>query len=150
MSSQLLLGLLSSLYFHFHRPPSYTYCSSPLITCQYHFNIISWSFFAIFLNSVVPIILSFIILPRSVTAHIHRVLLISATSNVVSRAFFNAHVSCPVQQCRSYHYHIHLAIDLQVQFSVVSESIYDQKPPKPKQFYTNGFLTDFGRNCRVK
>ena len=32
----------------------------------------------------------------------------------------------------------------------LGESMYDQKPPNPKQIDTKGFLTDFGRNCRVK
>ena len=32
----------------------------------------------------------------------------------------------------------------------VGESIYDQKPPNTKKIDTTVFLTDFGRNCRVK
>ena len=32
----------------------------------------------------------------------------------------------------------------------LGESMYDQKPPSPKQIDTKGFLTDFGRNGRVK
>ena len=32
----------------------------------------------------------------------------------------------------------------------IGESIYDQKPPNHKQIDTKGFLTDFGRNGRVK
>ena len=37
-----------------------------------------------------------------------------------------------------------------LQQTIVGESIYDQKPPNPKKIDTKGFLTDFGRNCRVK
>ena len=33
---------------------------------------------------------------------------------------------------------------------VVGESIYDQKPPNPKQIDTKGFWTDSGRICHVK
>ena len=33
---------------------------------------------------------------------------------------------------------------------MLGESIYDQKLHNPKQIDTKGFLTDFGRNCRVK
>ena len=44
---------------------------------------------------VVPLILSFLILSSFVTPHIHRSILISATSNLFSCAFFNAHVSAP-------------------------------------------------------
>ena len=34
--------------------------------------------------------------------------------------------------------------------AVLGESIYDQKPPNPKKIDTKDFLTDFGRNGRVK
>ena len=33
---------------------------------------------------------------------------------------------------------------------LVGESIYDQKPPNPKQIDTKGILTDSGRICHVK
>ena len=46
------------------------------------------------------------------------------------------------------------ALDTQQTCNVASlfigESIYDQKPPNPKQIDTNGFLTDSGRICHVK
>ena len=44
---------------------------------------------------VFPLILLFLILPSFVTPHIHRSILISATSNFFSCAFVNAHVSAP-------------------------------------------------------
>ena len=49
----------------------------------------------IFPTFVVPLILSFLILSSFVTAHIHRSILISATSNFFYCAFFNARVSAP-------------------------------------------------------
>ena len=44
---------------------------------------------------VVPLTLSFLILSCFVTPHIHRSILISATSNLFPCAFVNAHVSAP-------------------------------------------------------
>ena len=72
-----------------------TYCSSLRITCPYHFNLVSCTFFVISPTFVVPLILSFLILSSFVTPHIHRSILISATSNFFPCAFFNAHVSAP-------------------------------------------------------
>ena len=65
------------------------------MTCPYHFNLLSCSFFVISPTFVVPLILSFVILSSFVTPHIQRSILISATSNLFSCAFFNAHVSVP-------------------------------------------------------
>ena len=72
-----------------------TQCSSLLITCPYHFDLLSWTFFVIPYTFVVPLILSFLILSSFVTPHSHRSILISATSDLFSCAFFNAHVYAP-------------------------------------------------------
>ena len=72
-----------------------TYSSSLLITCPYHRILRSWTFFEISPTSVLPLIFSFLILSLLVTAHIHRNILISATSIFLSCAFFTAHVSAP-------------------------------------------------------
>ena len=72
-----------------------TSCSSLLITCIYNFNLVSWTFFVISPTFVVPLILSFLILSSVVPPYIHRCILISETSNFISRAFFNAHVYAP-------------------------------------------------------
>ena len=72
-----------------------TYSSSLLETCPYHFNLLSCSFLDISPTFVVPLILSFLILSILVTPLIHLNILISATSNFFSCAFFTAHVSAP-------------------------------------------------------
>ena len=71
------------------------YSSSLLETCPYHFNLLSWTFLDISPTFVVPLILSFLILSILVTPLIHLNILISATSNFFSCAFFTAHVSAP-------------------------------------------------------
>ena len=80
LSNHLLLGLplflLPCTFISIALLP--TQCSSLLITYPYHFTLISWTFLVSF-----------------VTPHIHRSILISATSNLVSCDFFNAHVSAP-------------------------------------------------------
>ena len=72
-----------------------TYSSSLLETCPYHFNLLSCTFLDISPTFVVPLILSFLILSILVTPLIHLNILISATSNFFSCAFFTAHVSAP-------------------------------------------------------
>ena len=72
-----------------------TYSSSLLETCPYHFNLLSCTFLDISPTFVVPLILSFLILSILVTPLIHFNILISATSNFFSCAFFTAHVSAP-------------------------------------------------------
>ena len=72
-----------------------TYSSSLLNTCPYHFNLLSCTFLDISPTFVVPLILSFLILSILVTPLIHLNILISATSNFFSCAFFTAHVSAP-------------------------------------------------------
>ena len=74
-----------------HRPSAHYL----LITCPYYFNLLSWTSCAISPTFVVHHILSFLILSSIVTLHIHRSIRISATSNLFSCAFFNAHVSAP-------------------------------------------------------
>ena len=59
--------------------PTYSY--SLLNTCPYHFNLLSCSSLDISPTFVVPLILSFLILPSLVTPLIHLNILISATSN---------------------------------------------------------------------
>ena len=73
-----------------------TYSSSLLETCPYHFNLLSCTFLDISPTFVVPLILSFLILYILVTPLIHLNILISATSNFFSCAFFTAHVSAPL------------------------------------------------------
>ena len=70
-----------------------TYSSSLLNTCPYHFNLLSCTFLDISPTLVVPLILSFLILSSLVTPLIHLTILISATSNFFSCAFFTAQVS---------------------------------------------------------
>ena len=88
------LSIPSPLYFHYHRPPSYAvFLSShhmpiPLQPCFLYF-------LCDFPHFRCPLILSFLISYSFVTPHIHRSILISATSNFFSCAFFNAHVSAP-------------------------------------------------------
>ena len=72
-----------------------TYSSSLLNTCPYHFNILACTFLDISPTFVVPLILSFLILSSLVTPLIHLNILIAATSNFFSCAFFTAQVSAP-------------------------------------------------------
>ena len=72
-----------------------TYSSSLLKTCPYHFNLLSCTFLDISPTFVVPLILSFLILSSLMTPLIHLNILISATSNFFSYAFFTAHVAVP-------------------------------------------------------
>ena len=72
-----------------------TYSSSLLSTCPYHFNLLSCTFMDISPTFVVPLILSFLILSSLLTPLIHRNILISATSNFFSCAFFTVHFSAP-------------------------------------------------------
>ena len=63
LSNHLPLGLpsllppFSPLYFHFHRSPSYIIgkSSSLTTTCPYHFNLLSWTFFAISLSRFIKL-----------------------------------------------------------------------------------------------
>ena len=72
-----------------------THSSSLLSTCRHHFNLLSCTFLDISHTVVVPLILSFLILSSLVTPLIHLNILISATSNFFSCAFFTAQVSAP-------------------------------------------------------
>ena len=72
-----------------------TYSSSLLNTHPCRFNLLSSTFLDISPSFVVPLILSFLILSSLVTPLIHLNILISATSNFFSCAFFTAHVSAP-------------------------------------------------------
>ena len=72
-----------------------TYSSSLLNTCPCHFNLLSCTFLDISPTFVVPLILSILILSSLVTPIIHLNILISATSNFFSCAFFTAQVSAP-------------------------------------------------------
>ena len=110
------------LYFHYHRPPPYVVFSLR-ITCPYHFNLLSCTFFVIPPTFVVHLILSFLFLSSLVTPHIHRSILISATSNLFSCAFVNAHVSVQyTNQCWSYHCSVHLPLDIHVHYPVAQHS----------------------------
>ena len=95
LSNHLLLGrplfLLPCTFITIALLP--TQCSSLLITCPYHFNLLSCTFFVISSTFVVPLIPSFLILSSFVTPHIHRSILMSATSNFFSCVFFNTHAS---------------------------------------------------------
>ena len=74
-----------------------TYSSSLLNTCPYHFkfNLLSCTFLDISPTFVVPLFLSFLILSSLVKPLIHLNILISATSNFFSCAFFTAQISAP-------------------------------------------------------
>ena len=72
-----------------------TYSSALLSTCPYHVNLLSCTFLEISPTFVVPLILSFLILSILVIPLIHLNILISATSNFSSCAFFTAQVSAP-------------------------------------------------------
>ena len=72
--------------------PLPTYSSSLLETCPC---LLSCTFLDISPTFVVPLILSFLILSSLMTPLIHLNILISATSNFFSCAFFTAHVSVP-------------------------------------------------------
>ena len=72
-----------------------TYSSSLLNTCPYHFNLLSCTFLDISPTFVVPLILSFLILSSLAIPLIHLNILISATSNFFSCAFFAVQVSAP-------------------------------------------------------
>ena len=72
-----------------------TYSFSLLNTCPYHFNLLSCTFLDISHTFVVRLILSFLILSSLVTPLIHLNILISATSNFFSCAFFTAQFSAP-------------------------------------------------------
>ena len=72
-----------------------TYSSSLLETCPYHFNLLSCIFLDVSPTFVVTLILSFLILSILVTPLIQLNIIISATSNFFSCAFFTAHDSAP-------------------------------------------------------
>ena len=72
-----------------------TYSPSLLNTCPYHFNLLSCNVLDISPTFVVPLILSFLIMSSLVTPLIHLNILISATSNFFSCAYFTAQVSAP-------------------------------------------------------
>ena len=72
-----------------------TYSSSLLNACSYHVNLRSCTFMDISPTFVVPLILSYLILSSLLTPLIHLYILISATSNLFSCAFFTAQVSAP-------------------------------------------------------
>ena len=70
-----------------------TYSSSLLNTRPYHSNLLPCTFLGISPTFVVTLILSFLIMSSLVTPLIHLNILISATSNFFSCAFFTAHLS---------------------------------------------------------
>ena len=79
LSNLLLLGLhlflLPRTFIFIALLP--TYCSSLLITCPYHFKLLSWTSFLTSHTFVVPLILSFLILSGFVPPHIHRSILVN-------------------------------------------------------------------------
>ena len=87
-------SLPSPLYFHYHRSPSYV-----VFLSSHHMPIPlkpSFLYFlCVFPHFCGPSHFSSLILSSVVTLHIHRSILITATSNLFSYAFFNAHVSAP-------------------------------------------------------
>ena len=78
----LLLFLLPCTFISITLVP--TQCSSLLITCPYHFNLLYWAFFAISPTSVVPLILSFLILSSFVSSHINRSTVFSLLSSNIT------------------------------------------------------------------
>ena len=117
-SSLRYSSLPSPLYLHFHRPPSYV-----VFLSSHHIPIPLQPSFMDFLcdspTFVVPLLLSFLILSSFVTPHIHRRILISATSNTfIFLCLLQRPCICPVHQCCSYHCSVHLPIDLHVNFPV--------------------------------
>ena len=87
-----------SLSSHSHRLLHSARTSSHRITCQYHFNLVSWTFFEISPTFIEPpfivlLILSFLILSAFLTLYIHHSICISATSNLFSCYLFTAHLS---------------------------------------------------------
>ena len=69
--------------------------SSQCMLIPYHINLLSCIFLNNYPTFAVPQIISFLILYGLVTPLIHLNILISATSNFLSCALFNAHVSVP-------------------------------------------------------
>ena len=82
-------------HLHPHQSLPYVFVSIGTFPFPYHFNLLSCTFFYISPTFVVPLILSFLILSRLATPLIRLDILISATSNFFSCAFFTAHVSAP-------------------------------------------------------
>ena len=101
LSNHLLLGLPSPLYFHFRRHPSYV-----VFLSSHHMPIPLQPPFLYFLcdfpTFVVPLSLSFDILSIFVSLHIHRSILISATS-IFFLCLLQRPCLCPVHQCWYYH-----------------------------------------------
>ena len=92
----LLWSSSPSIPRHRHRYHSLAYVF--VFSSQYVpiiFNLLSCTFLDIAPTFVVPLILSFLILSSLVTPLIHLNILISATSNFFSCAFFTAQVSAP-------------------------------------------------------
>ena len=77
-----------SLYFHFHRPPSYA-----VLLSSHHMPIPLQPLFLDFRCDFPHFPSFFHLLSSFVTPHIHRSIRISAISNFFSCAFFDAHVS---------------------------------------------------------
>ena len=104
------------LYFHFHRPPSYVVFLSPRHICPSHFNLHSLNVFAISPTFVVPPYFSFLILYSFVTLHIHRSILISATSDSFPVSS-SMHSACPTTVLYTL-----IPLDLHVRFPVAQHS----------------------------
>ena len=130
--------LMLSNHHHFHLPlllfPGTsipitllpTYSSSFLITCPYHFNLLSCIFLDIYPTFDVPLIFSFLIVSSLVTPFIHLNILISTTSNVLSCAFFTAHVSAPyiIAGLTTVLYRVYFPLDSQTYSSVAQNPRY--------------------------
>ena len=103
-----------------------TYSSSLLSECPYHFNLLSCTFLDISPTIVVPLILSFIILSSLVTPLFHLNILISATSNFFSCAFFTAQVSAPyiIAGLTSVLYTFHLTLKLILRSHRIPDTLF--------------------------
>ena len=110
LSNHLLLGLplflLPCTYISIALLPMYW--SSFLITCPYHFNLLSWTLFMPPL--FVPLILSLLVLSSVAFTFLW--------PTIVSLSLLRCPCLCPVNQCRSYQCPVHFPIDLHVNFPV--------------------------------
>ena len=84
------------------------------------------SFLEIFHTFVVPLILSFLILSSLVTLLIHLNILISATFNLFSCAFFTAHISAPyiIAGLRTVLYTFPLALNLIIRSHRIPDTLF--------------------------
>ena len=82
-------------HLHPHHSLAYVFVFPSQYMPMYNFNLLFCTFMDISPTFVVPLILSLLMLSSFVTPLIHLNILISATSNFFSCAFFTAHVSPP-------------------------------------------------------